>query len=868
MTMAFVATCQKHGIALTHIALLALLAYLELFKIIWMIKNSVVNLHHFRINPNKNRMKIRLQIALLIICFNSLSAIAQQMATIKGKIKTSDNIPAAYVSVGLKDRNQTTTSDDNGYFSINRVKPGTYTLRVSAVGINTQEKTVTINAGETLTVDFTLTENNQALKEVTIAGKKNKYKVSLPSASLRLNEPLLEAAQNIQTVSDQAIKDQQIISMSDGLIRNVSGAARSEHWGDLYTNIKMRGSQVQAMRNGFNFVNSYWGPLTEDMSFVDHIEFVKGPAGFMLGNGDPSGLYNVVTKKPTGINKGEVSVTVGSYDLYRTAIDLDHKITNDGKFLFRLNAAAQSKGSFRPYEHNDRYTFAPSLSYQITNKTKITAEYALQNAKMTEVGSFYVFNPNGYITLPRDFTLTQPGVPDTRINDHSAFVNLQHNFSDTWKATAQVAYSKYLQTGYSSWPSAVNTDNTVIRNVGIWDAESTMKLAQFFINGQMKTGSIVHRILAGFDGGKKNYMADWGQSHDLDLPSAPFNVNNPNYGFPANGYPSFDRSLSLQERAAGNTIDQKYLSAYVQDELGFFDNRLRLTLAGRYTYVNQAIYGGTPDKAKKVTPRAGLSYSLNKNTAIYAVYDQSFVPQSGILRNGEENLPLTGTNYEAGIKKDWLDGKWNTTLSVYRIVKQNELAADPNNSFTPNPNDPANPIRENFSIIIGEKRAQGIEFDLRGEITSGLTLIANYAYTDGKITEVAPGVTGMAVGDVVPGFAKHTSNAWLSYTLQNGALKGTGINAGFSHMAGRAMGTFSGTNEERNLPNYFKLDGGLFWENKSLRINANVFNVLDKYLFTGAYYTGYWNAPNYDLGVYSWQAEAPRNYRLSVAYKF
>ena len=62
-------------------------------------------------------------------------------------------------------------------------------------------------------------------------------------------------------------------------------------------------------------MNSYWGPLTEDMSFVDHIEFVKGPAGFMLANGDPSGLYNVVTKKPTGQTKGEVSFTLGSFDL-------------------------------------------------------------------------------------------------------------------------------------------------------------------------------------------------------------------------------------------------------------------------------------------------------------------------------------------------------------------------------------------------------------------------------------------------------------------------------------------------------------------------------------------------------------------------
>ncbi len=804
------------------------------------------------------RNQLRLKITSFFL-FVSITAFSQINGSIKGKIITADGKPAIYVTISFTDKNQTAVSNDKGEYSFVRVKPGTHRLKVSAVGISVQEQSVTVVAGEIKTVDFTLKESNEVLQEVTIAGKKNKYKISLPSASLRLNEPLLEASQNIQIVSGEVIKDQQIISMSDGLLRNVSGAVRLEHWGDLYTNINMRGSQIQAMRNGFNFVASYWGPLTEDMSTVDHVEFVKGPVGFMLGNGDPSGMYNVVTKKPTGFNKGEAEITIGNYDLYRATIDLDRKLTTDGKLLFRLNAAGQSKGSFRPYEKNNRYTFAPVLSYQISNNTKITAEYTWQNARMTEVGSYYIFNTNAYASLARNFTLTQPGLDPTKINDHSAFLNVQHSFNNDWKATAQVAYSKYLQTGYSSWPSSINTNNTLIRNVGIWDAESTMKLAQFFINGKAQTGGIAHRILAGFDGGKKKYMADWGQSHDLDLPTAPFDVNNPNYGYPANGYPNFDRETSLEERAiaVGGLMDQKYLSGYIQDELGFFANKVRLTLAGRYTFVSQSAWGGPSDKAKHFTPRIGLSVSIDKNTAIYAVYDEAFTPQSGLLRNGNTPSPITGANNEIGLKKDWFGGKWNTTLSAYRIIKQNELTSDPTNK-----------AGESFSIIIGEKRAQGIEFDLRGELTSNLRLIANYAYTDGKVTAVADGVTEIFVGQVVPGFAKHTTNAWLSYTLQSGMLKGTGISTGFTYLAGRAVGTFSGENSSENLPNFFKLDAGLFWENKKIKVTANAFNLLDKYLYNGAYYTGYWNAPDYNQAVYSWQAESPRNFRLSLAYKF
>jgi iron complex outermembrane receptor protein len=482
---------------------------------------------------------------------------------------------------------------------------------------------------------------------------------------------------------------------------------------------------------------------------------------------------------------------------------------------------------------------------------------------MTEVGSYYIFSPAGYATYPRELTMTQPGLPQTRMNDHSLFLNLQHNFSDNWKLTAQAAYFKYLQNGYSSWPSAVNANGTLIRNVGIWDAESSMKLAQLFINGQAKTFGINHRILAGFDGGKKNYMADWGQSHDLDLPTSPFNPNNPDYSFPTNGFPDFDRTTPLAQRAvaAGGLMDSKYLSGYIQDELGFFNNIVRLTLAGRYTYVSQSAWGGAPDKAKHITPRVGLSVSVDKSMSVYAVYDEAFTPQSGLLRSGATPKPITGNNKEIGIKKDWFGGRWNTTLSAYRITKQNELTTDPNNAFIqdPNfPNDPTKQIKENFSVVLGEKRAQGIEFDLRGKIVEGLTLIANYAYTDAKVTKVTPGVAGINVGDIIPGFAKHVSNAWLTYTLQNGALKGSGISAGFTHLAGRATDTWSVGLQK--LPNYFKLDGGIFYEQPKFKITANAFNILDKYLFSGSYYQY--------LNAYYYQAEAPRNYRLSIAYKF
>ncbi|MRX38495.1 TonB-dependent siderophore receptor [Flavobacterium sp. LC2016-23] len=791
----------------------------------------------------------------------SLNIMGQETGKISGKVTLSGNSPAENIAVTLKGTKHNAVTNEKGQYEIKNVKPATYTISIHAVGIHPIEDNITVTAKQTTTKNFALAENQEDLDEVVIT--KNKYKQDKPSLSLRLQTPVLEIPQNIQIVSGQTLKDQQIISMSDGVIRNVSGAVRVEHWGDMYTNITMRGSQIQAFRNGFNVVSSFWGPLTEDMSFVDHIEFVKGPAGFMLSNGDPSGLYNVVTKKPTGITKGEATVIAGSYDFYRASIDLDGKLDKKGKFLYRFNGALQKKGSHRPFEHNDRYVIAPVLSYQIDDKTKVTLEYNYQHANMSEVGSYYVFGADGggYATMPRNFTMTQPGIPDTKMNDHSGYFTFEHKFDDNWKLTAQTSYFKYLQEGYSSWPTAVgpgpvylDADNIpdeqlgvgeVIRSVGIWDAESNMYLGQIFVNGKFTTGSVTHKMLGGVDLGNKEYLADFYQSHNLDTYDNPFNVFNPNYGTPSNGLPNFDRSKPLKERSFGG-ITSEYAAGYIQDELGFFENKLRLTLAARYTWVNQSGWGDVQEDSH-ITPRAGLSYSITPTTSVYGLYDQAFTPQSGIIKSGEAIKPLTGNNIEFGIKKDWFDGSWSTTVSAYRIIKENELTGDPDNG----PNDI-------WKVVLGQKRAQGVEFDVRGKILDGLNLIANYAFTEAIVTE--SNVKSIVEGSALTGFSKHVANAWLNYTLVSGKLKGLGASIGGTYLAGRQ--TDSWAVGLQKLPEYFKLDGGLSYETGKMKFTANVFNILDKYLYSGSYYA------SRNVNTYYWQTEQPRNFRVGVTYKF
>ncbi|WP_237717500.1 TonB-dependent receptor plug domain-containing protein [Myroides injenensis] len=139
----------------------------------------------------------------------------------------------------------------------------------------------------------------QELQEVTIKAVGNSFTKKKSSNSLRLSQTVNNLPQNIQVLTADLIEGRHITTIDQGVVRNVSGAVRLEEWGDVYARINMRGSRASAFRNGMN-ISSVYGPLSEDMSFVESIEFVKGPAGFMMSNGEPSGIYNVVTKKPTG----------------------------------------------------------------------------------------------------------------------------------------------------------------------------------------------------------------------------------------------------------------------------------------------------------------------------------------------------------------------------------------------------------------------------------------------------------------------------------------------------------------------------------------------------------------------------------------
>jgi iron complex outermembrane receptor protein len=776
--------------------------------------------------------RIRYIFLFLLLTTGALYA---QTGKVTGTVKSNDGQPVSFVSIYLKGTSKGVLTDADGNFEITGVKDGTYTVVASSVGLQTITQSVEVAGGQSTPLAIAMAEDDKELQEIVVTANPSQHVTDYPSVSLRLKTPLIETPQNIQVVTGQVLREQAIFDMQEGVTRNVSGASRSDHW-ENYARIVMRGSRVASFRNGMDVTTS-WGPMTEDMSMVERIEFVKGPAGFMLAAGEPSGFYNVVTKKPTGITKGEMGMTIGSYGTYRGTLDFDGKLSKDGKVLYRLNLMGQEKGTQRKFEYNNRVSVAPVVKFQINPTTSLTAEYNLQYAQMSPLGSSYAWSPTEVYDerVADDFTTMEPNMSPTTIRDHSLMLTFSHSLDENWKFTSQLAYLRFSQEGESLWPTGFAGD-TLIRGVGIWDVLGMVKVGQFFLNGDVQTGAVKHRILAGIDMGSKDVYNDYSTSGVFGK----LNVYDPQYGFvPASAYPVYDRSLDIRKRGLQST--SQYSALYIQDELRFLEEKLRVTLAARYTSAKNM----DQDADDKVTPRIGLSYSINSLTSVYAVYDESFIPQTGqgIDRNVYE--PVEANNKEVGVKREWLGGRWTATVSVYEILKDKVMVPDPRNNNT------------QFGYVqVGESRTRGVEFDIRGQLLEGLDVTANYAYTDAVITE---DISDDLVDRQVPGTDKHIVNVWLNYRFPAGPVRGLGIAAGVQHASKRSnwYGEWTRANDPA-MPDITRFDGAVSYQFTRMSVAVNVNNIFDTKLQSGAPY----------YGMYYWQTEPMRNYRVTIGYRF
>ena len=682
------------------------------------------------------------------------------------------------------------------------------------------------------------------MEEVEITSKYYKrYNPKQLSEGLRLEALLLRVPQHIQVINSEVLRDQGVSNLNESATRNVSGTLREELHNGISPDIYSRGGYISAQRNGVDMRPLGKGPIADDVAIVERVEFLKGPSGFMHAISDPSGAYNVVTKKPTGQTRTSVDMMTGSFGLWRAAIDTEGKLDKDNRVQYRFNLMGMRGNGFMKHDRNNRVLFAPSITYHVNENASLTAEYIYQQLNYLLLSEAQM-SPYGYGTLPRDFTVTDPSIRPFSGNDHNAFLTYKRRFKKAWQLTGKLAYIHSGYDGTLFWVNAADpVDPDILNRNLVFDSNKYRVLSsQFYLTGRFKTGKISHHAIMGIDINSKSSRSwdTWATATTI----YPLSISNPRYAETILNHGQggdFDpENLPVSEE---NKIHRQlsYASAYVMDELFFLKDKLRVTFGLRLT----ASRGKTNDYGERgnsedlvATPRLGLSYAVDTHTTLYALHDQSYLPQVGLSVNGNALKPLRGINYEMGIKRDWMDGAWNTSVSIYHIERNRLITPDPTS---------------NLIYQTGESQSRGIEFDLKGRLAQGLNAVFNYAYTDSKITtdDMIPAHVGMAT----PNRVKHIQNTWLNYLLPLQSFKGFNVSVGYQLLSGRAE-RFTST-DPLTLKDVFRLDAGAGWSNETYRVGLIINNVLNDKMYSTAWRNG-------GKDMYYWVQMAPIHAPLSL----
>lgn len=665
-------------------------------------------------------------------------------------------------------------------------------------------------------------DGNATLPEVQVQGATGagQYYPSESTAATRTGTPLREVPQAVRVLPREILDDMQAMRLDDTLDL-VSGVSRQNDFGGTWDNIAIRGftghenTGMSLLRNGFSGNRGFNAP--RDLANVDSIEFLKGPSAALYGSSEPGGTLNVVTKKPQFRPTHTVEASAGSHDFYRLAADSTGPIGQS--LAYRLNVAAEDKGSFRDHVDSRRQLVAPALTWILSDRSILSydGEYLRQAAPL-ERGIVAV---NGKVTaVPQKNLLADPNDGDTTLTNTTHQLTLDHELSAEWRSRLGLAYKSGSLTGTASEvrPFVDVTGDSVTLRRRHRDFETEDITVQGELQGHLNLGGMRHTVLVGTE--VYRYTLDF-RMRQLNNTMRIDNIL---------GKPVYVPLLEGQGGLIANRKEEQSNAAFfVQDEIAVTD-RWKLLAGLRYDRYEQEIYNrangrATDQRDSAVSPRAGVTFLIDPQWSWYATAGKSFRPNAGTDANGNPFDPETGRALETGLKFESGDKRLGATLSVFQIDKENVLTgSDPDGIF---------------STAAGEARSRGIELDVSGQLTPRLRVSASYAYLDTEVTKDAGGAVDWWSGAVVnlqgkplAGIPKHSASllAMWEAPLSNGGAWGLGGGVTYvGERSGNIIDSFT-------LPSYTTVKLNSYWRiDRHLRLTLNVDNLFDREYIASSY---------------------------------
>lgn len=681
------------------------------------------------------------------------------------------------------------------------------------------------------------TQDTLALPATSVTGayEQQSYKATESKSALKIDAPLRDIPQTVNVVPESVIKDQGAQSMED-VLKNVPGVGLSN--GD--------GQRDQVTIRGFNAIGDMYidgvrddALYFRDLSNIERVEVIKGPAAVLYGRGSSGGLINSVSKKPGFDPKHEVGMTLDTEGKRRTQFDTGWA-DPQGNQAYRLTGAFEDSDTFRDDGYIDRKAIAPSAYFRLSDDLELNlgATY-LYDKRLIDFGIPALGNRPVDVDRDKRFGSGDADQDYARSEVFSFTASLDYRINDDFTLTNTSRYYHYdldrnntlADSSPTRFVTAPNGELLVKLNRGNVARDEYGVFNQTELKQQAQLAGMQHNLLYGVEVGYQDkYQRVFNQNNVAQVPVYR------------------DALVPVPEHAANlsskGTNYQQTAGFYVQDLIELND-QWKALLGVRYDIFGQEyddIRAADVDldrTDKTWSPRVGLVYQPDQIQSYYVSVSRSYQPSGEMfaVNAGNADLePEKTTNYELGAKWDLLDSKLSVTAAIFRLERTNMRTPDP--------------VTPGLTILAGEQRTDGFEATISGQLSDKWQIYAGYAFLDAEIVKSNAKTNGVSNEGQTPTLTpRNSANVWLVRTL----TPQWRVAAGANYVDER----YTALDNQVVMPGYTTFDAALLYSEQHWDMALRLKNAFDRDYYASAHGSVDLITPG-----------APRTLEASVAYRF
>ncbi len=676
------------------------------------------------------------------------------------------------------------------------------------------------------------------LPTTTISGtsEQQSYKTSESKSAMKIDAPLRDIPQTVNVVPQSVIKDQGATSLED-VLKNVPGIGLSNGDGQR-DQITIRGFSAigDIFVDGFRDDALYY----RDLSNIERVEVIKGPAAVLYGRGSSGGLINNVSKKPNFSPLQEVGVSFDSEGQRRTQFDAGWADQQMGDKAFRVTGAFEDSDTFRDDGYIDRKAIAPSAYFRLSDDLELNlgATY-LYDKRLIDFGIPALGGRPVDVDRDKRFGSGDPDQDYARSEVFTLTAGVDYQISDALSLSNNTRYYRYdldrnntlADSSPTRFVTAPNGELLVKLNRGNVARDEYGIFNQTELKQELQLAGMQHNLLYGVElGHQDKFQRNYSQNNVARVPV---------YRDALVVVPEHANSLS-----AKGTNFQETAGTYLQDMIEL-NEQWKALLGVRYDIFGQEY---DDDRAANVdldrtdktwSPRAGLVFQPDQVQSYYVSVSRGYQPSGEVFAVSTANAdlePEETTNYEVGSKWDLLDGRLAVTTAVFRLERTNMKTSDP--------------LNPSLLILAGEQRTDGFEATFSGQLSDKWQLYGGYAYLDAEITESNSKTNGVANEGQTPTLTpQNSANLWLVRQLAPRWRLGMGAN----YVDER----YTTLDNVTVMPSYTTFDAALMYDEPTWDAALRLTNLANKEYYASAHGSVDLITPG-----------APRTLELSANYRF